>query len=55
VEDLTNIYLRIDSIRNFAVLHIPVDECKVFQTKERAPIMICVEMYRPEELSLYSD
>ena len=44
----------LDSIRNYAVLHIPLSECRVFQTKARAPFMIAVELYRPDELSLYS-
>ena len=42
------------SIRNYAVLHIALSECRVFQTKERAPYMIAVELYRPDELNLYS-
>ena len=40
----------IDSIRNYAILHIVTDEAKVFQTKERAPLMLCFEAFRPEEL-----
>jgi hypothetical protein len=43
-----------NSIRNYAVLHIPLSECRVFQTKERAPFMVAVELYRPDELNLYS-
>lgn len=43
-----------NSIRNYAVLHIPLSECRVFQTKERAPFMIAVELYRPDELNLYA-
>ena len=41
----------VNSIRNYAVLHIPPNECKIFQTKERCPFMICVEMYRPDEIN----
>jgi len=41
------------SIRNYVVLHISTGECRVFQTKNRAPYMICVEMYRPDELEIY--
>ncbi len=41
------------AIRNYAVLHIPVSELKVFQTKERAPFVICIEIYRPDELCAY--
>lgn len=43
-----------DSIRNYAVLHIPPEEVAVFQTKTRAPFMCTVEMYRPDELSMLS-
>lgn len=43
------------------MLHIVTDEAKVFVTKvnlttlnvkfqERAPILLCIEVYRPEEL-----
>ena len=28
-------------------------ECRVFQTKERSPCLIVVELYRPDELTLY--
>ena len=40
------------SIRNYAVLHIPPNEGIVFETKERAPFLICIELYRPEEISI---
>ena len=40
------------SIRNYAILHIVTGEAKVFQTKERAPLLLCFEAYRPEELVL---
>jgi len=39
-----------NSIRNYAILHIPSSECRVFQTKERAPYMITIEVFRPEEI-----
>ncbi len=39
----------LDSIRNYTVLNIVYDECKVFSTKERSPFYICIEIYRPEE------
>ena len=41
-----------DSLRNYAVLHIPPDEVTIFQTKSRAPFMFTVELYRPDELSI---
>ena len=41
-----------DSIRNFAILHIVTGEAKVFQTKERAPLLLCLEAFRPEEIYL---
>jgi hypothetical protein len=34
------------------VLHIPPNEARVFQTKERAPIMLCIEVFRPDEMEL---
>jgi len=37
------------SMRNYVVLHIKVMEAKVFVTKERAPFLICIEVFRPEE------
>jgi len=39
-------------MRNYAVLHIAADEARIFVTKERAPLMLCIECYRPEELVL---
>ena len=45
-----------ESTRNYAILHIVTDEAKVFQTKERAPLLLCMEAFRPEaELTLISD
>jgi phosphatidylinositol 4-kinase len=41
-----------ESLRNYAVLHIPPEEVAVFQTKTRAPYMITIEIYRPEEMSI---
>lgn len=41
-----------NSIRNYAVLHVLLSECRVFQTKERSPCLIVVELYRPDELTL---
>lgn len=46
------IHLFTDSIRNYAILHIVAEEAKIFQTKERAPLLLCLEAYRPEELTL---
>ena len=40
------------SSRNYAVLHIVADEARIFVTKERAPMLICLEVYRPEEISI---
>ena len=42
----------LDSIRNYAILHIVTGEAKVFQTKERAPLLLCFEAFRPEEMIL---
>ena len=40
-----------DSARNYAVLHIAALESRIFQTKSRAPVLLCIEVYRPDELS----
>lgn len=50
-----NVYIPFvnSSLRNHAVLNIPPNECHVFQTKERSPFLICIELYRPDELSEY--
>lgn len=40
------------SMRNFAVLHIVADEARIFKTKERAPLLLCMEVYRPSEIAL---
>ena len=34
-------------IRESFILHIPVQEAKVFTTKERAPYFICIEVFQP--------
>ena len=41
-----------ESSRNYVVLHIVADEAKIFRTKERCPLMLLVECYRPTEISL---
>lgn len=40
------------SMRNYAVLNIVVDEAKIFQTKERAPLLLCIEVFRPVEMTI---
>jgi hypothetical protein len=39
-------------MRNYAVLNIAVEEAKIFQTKERAPLLLVIEAYRPIEMTL---
>jgi hypothetical protein len=39
-------------MRNYAVLHVVVEECRIFRTKERCPLLLCIEVYRPSEISL---
>jgi len=34
------------------VLHIPSEEARVFQTKERSPVMLAIEVFRPDEMQL---
>ena len=44
-----------NSIRNYAVLHIAAGESRIFQTKSRAPILLCIEVYRPDELNHHKE
>ena len=39
-----------NSTRNYCVLHIPPGEARVFQTKERSPVMLAIEVFRPDEM-----
>jgi len=39
-------------MRNYAVLNIVAEEAVVFKTKERAPLLLCIEAYRPIEITL---
>lgn len=41
------------AMRNYAVLHIPISEIRIFQTKQRCPLLICLEVFRPDELSAF--
>ncbi|CAD8142504.1 unnamed protein product [Paramecium pentaurelia] len=43
------VYIPFQGVRNYVVLNIVVDECKVFSTKCRSPFYLCFEIYRPEE------
>jgi len=36
------------------VLRICVEETRLFVTKNRAPFLVCLEVYRPEELLIYN-
>mmetsp|Transcript_3466 Transcript_3466/g.4593 ORF Transcript_3466/g.4593 Transcript_3466/m.4593 type:complete len:85 (-) Transcript_3466:1968-2222(-) len=40
------------SMRNYAALHIVAEESRIFKTKERCPLLLCIEVYRPTEISL---
>jgi hypothetical protein len=40
------------SMRNYAILNICAEEAKIFQTKERAPVLLCLEVYRPIEMTI---
>ena len=39
-------------MRNYAVLHIVAEETRIFKTKERCPLLLCIEVFRPTEISL---
>ena len=40
------------SMRSYAVLSIVVEEARIFKTKERAPVLLTLEVFRPVELVL---
>ena len=40
-------------MRNYAVLNIVADEARIFKTKERAPVLLTLEVFRPIELTLH--
>jgi len=44
-----------NALRNYCVLNIVESESRLFLTKERAPFMICLEIYRPEELKIVAE
>ena len=52
----SNVYIPFvnNSWRNYAVLNICENESKLFITKTRAPYLICMEIYRPEEVLVTS-
>lgn len=39
-------------MRNYTILNIAVDDAKIFKTKERAPLLLCIETFRPIEMTL---
>jgi len=43
-----------NSYRNYTVLNIAVEESRLFLTKQRAPYLVCVEVFRPEELKIWA-
>ena len=43
----------IESIRNNTILNIVSEESIIFNTKDRVPFAICVEIFRPEELLFF--
>lgn len=40
------------SMRNYAILNIVAEEAIVFKTKERAPLLLALEVYRPTEITI---
>ena len=46
-----NVYIPFIKTRSYAVCHISVSESRIFKTKNRAPYLIVLELFRPEELS----
>lgn len=39
--------------RNYMALNIAEQESRLFITAEKAPFLICVEVFQPQELELY--
>lgn len=39
--------------RNYMVLNIAHQESRLFITAEKAPFLICIEVFQPQELELY--
>lgn len=37
-------------MRQFTVLQIVAEEARIFKTKERAPVLLCLEVCRPSQL-----
>ena len=33
-------------------MHIIAEESRIFKTKERCPLLLCIEVYRPTEIAL---
>ena len=52
----SNIYIPFvnNSWRNYTILNICENESKLFLTNTRAPYLICLEIYRPEEILVTS-
>ncbi|EGR32366.1 phosphatidylinositol 4-kinase, putative [Ichthyophthirius multifiliis] len=52
-----NVYIPFfqDYIRNYVILNIVISECKIYHTKDRAPIQLCVEVFRPDLEELYTE
>ena len=52
----SNVYIPFvnNSWRNYTVLNICENESKLFLTNTRAPFLICLEIYRPEEILVTS-
>ena len=40
--------------RNYCVLNIAESESRLFLTKTKAPYLVCIEVYRPEEILITS-
>lgn len=41
-----------NGLRNYTVLRVVPEESRLFLTKERAPFLVCFEVYRPEEIQI---
>jgi len=39
--------------RNFMILNIAYPESRLFITAEKAPFLICIEVFQPQELEMH--
>ena len=53
----SNIYIPFTnhSMKNYVIASIPISECHIFKTKQRAPYMITLECFRLDEINFHNE